>query len=285
MSHRGVRSYIRLAVDLTWVALTAFVAVLIRDNFIPYAPRLQAIVPYALVSVVVGAIVFPVARLNRTLWRYTSLVDVLHIMAAVTVVLLVALFASFHFNRLENIARSLPVIQWLLLVAAMVGTRVAVRLLGERAGRRRSLSAPSSTSKAHVLIVGVNDLTELYLRSVAEFAPNDISIVGILARERELHGRFMRMLKILGPPEEVQEVVAQLDVHGVTVERIVVMQPLKKLSDGARKALLAVEDSSAIKVEWLVESLGLSAGGSSGAQAVQKAVSDPTKIPPPRGGE
>ena len=69
------------------------------------------------------------------------------------------------------------------------------------------------------------------------------------------------------------------------MERIVVMQPLKKLSDGARKALLAVEDSSAIKVEWLVESLGLSAGGSSGAQAVQEAVSDPTKIPPPPGEE
>ena len=64
MSHRGVRSYIRLAVDLTWVVLTAFVALLIRDNFIPYAPRLEAIVPYALVSVIVGAIVFLVARLQ-----------------------------------------------------------------------------------------------------------------------------------------------------------------------------------------------------------------------------
>src|SRR5262245_9894439 len=231
MLHGGVRSYVRLALDLTWVAITAFVAVLIRDNFIPYAPRLQAIVPYTLVSVVVGAAVFPVARLNRTLWRYTSLVDVFHIMAAVTVVLLVGLFASFHFNRLENIARSLPVIQWLLLVAAMIGTRIAVRLLGERASRRGSRPIPSSASMTHVLIVGVNDLTELYLRSVAEFAPNGISVVGILSREQELQGRYLRTLKILGPPEKVQEVVAQLEVHGVAVERIVVTQPIKKLSD------------------------------------------------------
>src|SRR5262245_27672254 len=108
VSHMGVRSFARLAVDLAFLGITAFLAVLVRDNFIPFLPRLQAIVPYVLVSLVSGGIVFTVARLHRTLWRYTSLVDVLRLMAAVTIVLLLTLFASFHFSRLENIARSVP---------------------------------------------------------------------------------------------------------------------------------------------------------------------------------
>jgi lipopolysaccharide/colanic/teichoic acid biosynthesis glycosyltransferase len=51
-------------------------------------------------------------------------------------------------------------------------------------------------------------------------------------------------------------VVEQLEVHGVTVERIVVVQPMKKLSLNARNALLALERNSEIRVDWLLERLG-----------------------------
>ena len=57
--------------------------------------------------------------------------------------------------------------------------------------------------------------------------------------------------------EDLQQVVAQLDIHGVTVDRIVVTEPFEQLSKEAREALRAVERSSTIKVEWLIESLGL----------------------------
>jgi lipopolysaccharide/colanic/teichoic acid biosynthesis glycosyltransferase len=63
--------------------------------------------------------------------------------------------------------------------------------------------------------------------------------------------------QILGTPEELPRVVAQLEVHGVTVERIAVMQPFEKLSPPAAKALLAIEQSSDVKVDWIVERLGL----------------------------
>ena len=64
--------------------------------------------------------------------------------------------------------------------------------------------------------------------------------MGILSR-RELRGRVLRLHKILGAPEELLQVIADLELHGVTVERIVVMQPPEQLSRTARDTLLALE--------------------------------------------
>src|SRR5262245_13988055 len=156
-----------------------------------------------------AAIVFGLAGLHRTLWRYTSLPDVLRLVSAVTIAVLLAVLGAFTVTRLEGVARSLPLIQWFLLLFCMVGVRVAVRLRGERQGRGKFDNA--AQPKQHVLVVGVNDLTELYLRSVVEFAPASFAIVGILTPESHLQGRLFRLHKILGEPDDVQQVLAQLE--------------------------------------------------------------------------
>jgi lipopolysaccharide/colanic/teichoic acid biosynthesis glycosyltransferase len=247
--------YFALAIDLGWVALSAILAVLMRDNFVPYEPHLEAVTAYAAIAVATSTLAFVIAGLHKRLWQYTSLPDVLRIMAAVTVALLLALFISFVASRLEDVARSVPVIQWFLLVGAMVGTRVAIRIWHERARRNRLATVDASVQ--HVLIVGLSHLTELYLQSVAEYASKTIEIVGILSEQRELRGRLLGFHKVLGTPEELPQVMAQLEVHGIALERIVVTQPFEQLSRRAGEALLAVERGSGVRVDWMVELLGL----------------------------
>jgi len=250
-----MRHYLALTVDLIWVALSAVAAVYIRDNFVPYDSHLAAIIPYAAIAVATCAVIFVMSGLNRTLWQYTELPDVLRLTLVVTVALLSAVFISFAASRLEGVARSVPLIQWFLLVGAMAGTRVAVRLWYERTRRDRSPSIGSSAQ--HVLVVGLSHLTELYLNSVAEYALDRVDVVGILSEQRELRGRSLRLHKVLGRPEELPQVMAQLEVHGIALERIVVTQAFEELSRQAQDALLAVEQGSSVKVDWLIESLGL----------------------------
>jgi lipopolysaccharide/colanic/teichoic acid biosynthesis glycosyltransferase len=253
----GKRQWGRFAVDLILVAASAYLALFIRDNFDPSNARLQGLVWYSLLCTFCAAIVFSAARLNRALWRYVSLRDILHLIAAVTVALLLALLATFTFNRLDGVPRSLPVIQWFLLVTAMSGARIAARLLGEWRGRRARSDHESDRPIEHVLVIGAGDhLTELYLRSVAEFAPRNFVVEGILSPRDELHGRSMRSYKILGKPEDVRQIVAQLDVHGVTIDRLVVVRPPERLSRRAREGIEELEHSS-IKIDWLLESLHL----------------------------
>ena len=121
-----------LATDLVGVALTPFVALLIRDNFVLYAPHWQAIVGYAALSFAMLSVALLIAGSHKVLWQYTSLPDVLKIIAILTIALVLAVAISFFASRLEGVARSVPVIQWFLLVSAIVGTRIAFRVWHER---------------------------------------------------------------------------------------------------------------------------------------------------------
>ncbi|MGH9549529.1 MAG: hypothetical protein ACRD3W_09140, partial [Terriglobales bacterium] len=60
------RKYLFLCIDLFWVAVSPFGALLIRDEFSPRSEALSAATVYAGLSVVIAAIVFPLAGLNRT---------------------------------------------------------------------------------------------------------------------------------------------------------------------------------------------------------------------------
>jgi lipopolysaccharide/colanic/teichoic acid biosynthesis glycosyltransferase len=249
-----MRHYLAVVADLSMAASSAFLALLIRDNFVFYEPRWQAIVPYALITLASTVAVFGVLRPHKALWQYTSLTDILHLIAAVSLALLLALFVSFALSRLEGIARSVPVIQWLLLIVMMVTLRLAARIWHER--RVRPQPKRLGVGLEHVLVIGASHLTELYLESLERYAAKKLKVVGILSDRGDFRGRLLRRLVILGTPEELPSVISQLEIHGVTVQRIAVIHPMAELSLHAREDLLALERNSGIHIDWLAERLG-----------------------------
>jgi lipopolysaccharide/colanic/teichoic acid biosynthesis glycosyltransferase len=248
-----MRAYGALAADLCWVAITPFVALLIRDNLSFDLPHWEALAPYAAISSITCLAAIMVAGSHKMLWQYTSLPDVLKIVAVVTVGLMLAVSICFVGSRLEGVARSVPVIHWFVLIGAIVGMRVGFRIWHERT--HTYAPARSETLVQNVLVVGEGPLTELYLRSVAAYGSRAVGIVGILSERSR--GQRLRQQEVLGRPEELREVIDRLEVHGIEVRRIVVTQPLETFSSRAAEVLLALERGSSVKVDWIVERLGL----------------------------
>ena len=60
-----MRHYFALAIDLGWVALSAILAVVIRDNFVPYESHLEAATAYTAIAVAASTIVFAIAGLAQ----------------------------------------------------------------------------------------------------------------------------------------------------------------------------------------------------------------------------
>jgi lipopolysaccharide/colanic/teichoic acid biosynthesis glycosyltransferase len=249
------RKYLLLGIDLAWVALSPFAALFIRDNFAPREEALAATILYACLGLVIAAIVFPIGGLNRTLWRYTSLSELMRLQFAVTVTILFALLATFAHTRLLDISRSLPLLQWFLLVAAMTGTRLAIRLWREKSSVKGQQFVRQSDNE-NVLVVGVNGLAEMYLGAIEELGARKFKVVGFLASGMQLRGRLLRSHKVLGQPEDLLKVAQELEVHGTWLDRIVVAEDLQQLSPSARQALLKFETASNVKIHLLPELLG-----------------------------
>ena len=129
------RKFILLGIDLFWVALSPLVALSLRHKFLPPASVLSAVIEYAIIGLLVGGLVIPLAGLNRGLWRYTSLPDVMRIMVAATAIILLTVCATFALSRLEIIPRSLPVLQWFVLHRGYDGKSTCHPSFGMRGAR------------------------------------------------------------------------------------------------------------------------------------------------------
>ena len=253
-----MRRLLVLLVDVTLIGLATVAALLLRDNLVFHPGRFAALLPYLAITLSVSVAVLPAFGIPRAIWRFTALGDYLKIAAATMVIVLGAVTLCFAYSRMEGIARAIPIIQGLLILAALIGFRILMRMRHALGARPRVFSvSPAPELTETVLIVGVNRLSDLFMRSVAEFAPGRIAIVGLLGRSDRHTGLLVRQMPVLGPPEQTLEVLRNLEVHGVIVDRVVVTLPFDKLSPKAQQALLDLEKSSPIRVDFLAEQMGL----------------------------
>jgi lipopolysaccharide/colanic/teichoic acid biosynthesis glycosyltransferase len=206
-----------------------------------------------------AAVIFPVFRTSRAVWRFATIGDYLRVLAATGATVAGAIALDFGFDRLDGIGRSLPVLQGLLILTALVGGRVMFRLWGEAKGRSRLKTPPTVASKPSetVLVIGAGKLTTLYLRAVKELAPHRVRIAGLLVPDEVAEGRFAEGHPILGMPSQVEDVLRDLEVHGVFVDCIVVAKAFEELKPQSQSALLEIEKSTSIRLNFLVDQLGL----------------------------
>jgi lipopolysaccharide/colanic/teichoic acid biosynthesis glycosyltransferase len=240
-------------VDLCLIGLATLCAQLLRDSFETRPEQALALLPYLGLTLLAALPSLAVFKLNHSIWRLSGMADYLRIVGAATLTVASAVGLGFLFNRLEGVARSLPIIQAFLIVFGLVGARVFVRLRYAGRSRTGALPAPASAAPENILVVGVNAITELYLRSAAEFAPGQIRVMGLLARSEGQIGRLLQGYKVLGSAEQIAGVLGELQVHGVPVGRVVVTLPFDELSPEARAALQEVEENLRIRVEFFAE--------------------------------
>jgi lipopolysaccharide/colanic/teichoic acid biosynthesis glycosyltransferase len=105
-------------------------------------------------------------------------------------------------------------------------------------------------------VAGVNSITELFLLSAKEFASQRVHVAGVLAEEPTMRGRAIQQVPILGTVEDLHDILRSLEVHGVTVNKIVVATGEDRLRPRILEILMEAEKSSDIVIQFLSEQLG-----------------------------
>lgn len=193
---------------------------------------------------VIAAVSYNMFGMNSGVWRYASLRDLLAITRAVTATILIFLLMVFLTTRLACIPRSVPLINWFVLVVMLGGPRLLYRMLKDR--RLANILENGNRGRIPVLLVGAGDETEIFIRAVTGNRESPYRVVGILDDKGSRVGREIHGIKILGGLGKLEDVVGELTAGGMAPRRLVLTRASQRLSGPELGAL--VERCAAINL-------------------------------------
>ncbi|MBT3916233.1 MAG: polysaccharide biosynthesis protein [Rhodospirillaceae bacterium] len=219
-------------------ALSFVIALFLRIGTDIEFYELDQLLLWTAIFAAVAAIVFRSMKMYRGVWRYASLNDLLTITKSASLTVLVFLVLMFATTRLEDLPRSLPFINWFVLMALLGGPRFLYRLFKDR---RFEFKLEQNTHlRIPVLLVGAGDSAELFIRDLARSDAN-YRAAGIVSGTEARVGRDIHGVEILGTIDQIPTVIKDLARLGPPPQRLVITS--ERIDGLEIKTLLDIADS------------------------------------------
>ncbi len=223
--------------DILMAGLSYLVAIYLRVGSTDYRIGIDVLIEGALVLAAIAAIVLWISGLYRGVWRYASIDDLVAITRAVSITILVFLVVMFAWSRMDMVPRSVPFINWFVLMAMLGGPRFLYRFWKDR---RLSLATSSVRgNRVPVLLIGASDGADQFLRGLRQSGDAMYQVVGILSDQPERVGRTIRGVDVIGTVTDLDAVVARLKSSGIQPQRLILTKdeikgaPVRDLLDRA----------------------------------------------------
>jgi FlaA1/EpsC-like NDP-sugar epimerase len=218
------RMWLILAHDLLATAAAVVASFFIRFEEAGIIDRWRLLVILLPAFVVYSGFVYVFSGLYKAKWRFTSLPDLFNIVRAATVlaVTLLALdyvllapnvYGTFFFGKITI------VLYWLLQIAFLSGPRIAYRYFRYS----RTLRHAKAGDSTPILVIGRTADADVLLRAIESGAVMKSRPVGILSPSLADRGQAIRGISVLGDPDDIERVIADLGTRGTNVARLVLM--------------------------------------------------------------
>ena len=201
------RNLIVFTHDLSVTALAWLSAYIIRFNFEVPEDQLISMSSNFFIVLIVQAIIFLSLRIHRASWRHSSIIDIKTIAVGVFYsTLLLAGYFTFYYDQQPVIPRSIIVLNPLLLILFMFGSRIIYR--GLREYKEYSFS---SIKPKNAIILGTSKEGVSLVKTLSG-DPN-WRVLGLLGSDISLKGREVSGVKILGAIELLPKLYKKLNIE------------------------------------------------------------------------
>jgi len=217
-----LRQLLILAHDLLATAAAVVASFFIRFELAGVVERWQFLAILLPPFVLYAGLVYAFFGLYKAKWRFTSLPDLYNIVRATTV-LAVTLLALDYVLLAPNVygtfffGKIIIVVYWLLQIAFLGGPRIAYRHFRYT----RTLQHAKAGDSAPILVVGRTADADVLLRAIESGAVTKIRPIGILSPSPADRGQAIRGVSVLGDPDDIERVIADLRKRGTNVTRLV----------------------------------------------------------------
>jgi len=205
------RNLIVFTHDLSVTALAWLSAYIIRFNFEVPEDQLISMSSNFFIVLIVQAIIFLSLRIHRASWRHSSIIDIRTIAVGVFYsTLLLAGYFTFYYDQQPVIPRSIILLNPLLLILFMFGSRIIYR--GLREYKEYSFS---SIKPKNAIILGTSKEGVSLVKTLSG-DPN-WRVLGLLGSDISLKGREVSGVKILGAIELLPKLYKKLNIETAIV--------------------------------------------------------------------
>ncbi len=194
--------------DLVLIVVAYYSAYLLRfeDQFESYrGVFVKTIVPVIVLQIASLA----VSGAYRGLWRYTSVPDLLRLLQGITLGAVATVAYLALQTRFEDLSRAVFVLNWLLLVLLICGSRLSFRML-------EALRRPAGDVR-RVLVYGAGDGGDLTLREFRNNPALRREAVGFLDDDRTKAGTRIQGVPVLGTSDGLSRLLREHRIDEVVI--------------------------------------------------------------------
>jgi FlaA1/EpsC-like NDP-sugar epimerase len=225
------------------------------DNFNFYTYQISQLGKFFLLSEIILLSSFLLNGLYQGVWRFSSTFDLIRVIKASLFGVTTSFFACFLLNRLDNVPRSMFIIQFLILVVGLGGGRFLYRFLKDQTAMKNMLGGSDDDIKK-VLIVGAGQAGEKLVRDIFSTPALRLKIVGFVDDDKHKKNALIHNIKIFGGVELIPALCEEHNVDKIfiaipsaTGEKIKTIVDFCKQTDAEIKILPKMDHLLSAKVE------------------------------------
>jgi len=198
----------QLAADAGLIAAAWLLAFQLRfDSYGKIPPFYEKLVSWRTVLLVVAIklLVFTAFGFYNRWWRYVSTRDMWGALRGVTVASLAASLTVYFFPLADTarLPRGIAVIDWLLLLALVAGSRLLARTIFERPG-----AASLVARGKEVIVVGAGDAGQLVVREMLKSRALGYTPIGVVDDDPRKKNLRLHGVRVLGTTEELPHILS-----------------------------------------------------------------------------
>jgi lipopolysaccharide/colanic/teichoic acid biosynthesis glycosyltransferase len=252
-SRTGKRVYLSLW-DLSWAVLSPVVALYLRNMDIVLQADWSVLGYYWMISSGFALVAFFALRIQDGMTRHFSVHEALDVFEAVLFAELMTCGVMFTLTRLDGIPRSMPLIHGLVLAAGLVAARIIIRIV-------RSDSDDESqhyrSRQERIILIGANRFAASFVQLLSAYAPNRQPVIAVLDEDAGMVGRAVAGVQVIGAPHELDAIVTEFAIHGVTCERVVIAGEANFLSSAVLHEIERICQRRQIELSFLPRMIGM----------------------------
>ncbi len=232
------RNLLIAAHDTSMAAISFILAVYLRLGTELFYQAKPYLVNGSILFTFICAAIFAQMRIYRGLWRYASMRDMVVMVRAVTLAVLIFSTLTFVLDRHHGIPRSVPFINWMVLLLLLAGPRFIFRSLHDRNFFTRTVTQDSV--RIPVVLIGVNDNAERFIRDMTRDKRALYDVVAIADDHPKWKGHTLQRVPIYGGTDILELIVRKLERKGMRPQKIILTDD-SKMGDEIRNLLDKVD--------------------------------------------